>query len=49
MLALSGLRYQDRGRVALHQLHPLLVHLCLFGAAYRTTTLEAARTARRAG
>lgn len=38
-----------RGRVALHQLHPLLVHLCLFGAAYRTTTLEAARTALRAG
>lgn len=38
-----------RGRVALHQLHPLLVHLCLFGAAYRTTTLEAARSARRAG
>lgn len=38
-----------RGRVALHQLHPLLVHLCLFGAAYRTTTLEAARSALRAG
>ncbi|WP_373295677.1 fructosamine kinase family protein [Nocardiopsis terrae] len=38
-----------RGRVALHQLHPLLVHVCLFGAAYRTTALEAARTAYRAG
>lgn len=38
-----------RSRVALHQLHPLLVHVCLFGAAYRITTLEAARTALRAG
>ncbi len=38
-----------RSRVALHQLHPLLVHVCLFGAAYRTTTLEAARTALRGG
>ncbi|MEU3019649.1 MULTISPECIES: fructosamine kinase family protein [unclassified Nocardiopsis] len=37
-----------RGRVALHQLHPLLVHVCLFGAAYRTTALEAARAAYRA-
>ncbi|WP_017584358.1 fructosamine kinase family protein [Nocardiopsis valliformis] len=36
-----------RGRVALHQLHPLLVHVCLFGAAYRTTAMEAARTAFR--
>ncbi|WP_046470432.1 fructosamine kinase family protein [Allosalinactinospora lopnorensis] len=36
-----------RERVALHQLHPLLVHVCLFGAAYRTTTMEAARTALR--
>ncbi|MBB6120730.1 fructosamine kinase family protein [Nocardiopsis algeriensis] len=34
-----------RSRVALHQLYPLLVHVCLFGAAYRTTTLEAARAA----
>ncbi|MDE3719809.1 fructosamine kinase family protein [Nocardiopsis sp. N85] len=34
-----------RSRVALHQLHPLLVHVCLFGAAYRTTVLEAARAA----
>lgn len=37
-----------RSRVALHQLHPILVHVCLFGAAYRTTALEAARTALRA-
>lgn len=36
-----------RGRVALHQLHPLLVHVCLFGAAYRVTTLEAARSVLR--
>ncbi len=34
-----------RSRVALHQLYPLLVHVCLFGAAYRTTALEAARAA----
>ncbi|MFD6949150.1 fructosamine kinase [Nocardiopsis sp. TSRI0078] len=38
-----------RSRAALHQLHPLLVHVCLFGAAYRTTALEAARTALRGG
>ncbi|TDQ46599.1 fructosamine kinase family protein [Actinorugispora endophytica] len=38
-----------RGRIPLHQLHPLLVHVCLFGAAYRTTVLEAARAALRAG
>ncbi|MFC7329973.1 fructosamine kinase family protein [Marinactinospora rubrisoli] len=37
-----------RRRIPLHQLHPLLVHVCLFGAAYRTTTLEAARAALRA-
>ncbi|KOX24265.1 fructosamine kinase family protein [Nocardiopsis sp. NRRL B-16309] len=36
-----------RSRVALHQMHPLLVHVCLFGAAYRTTALEAARAALR--
>ncbi|WP_067972006.1 fructosamine kinase family protein [Nocardiopsis trehalosi] len=36
-----------RGRVALHQLHPLLVHVCLYGAAYRTTTVDAARAALR--
>jgi len=34
-----------RGRVPLHQLHPLLVHVCLFGTAYRASALDAARTA----
>ncbi|GAB3210493.1 fructosamine kinase family protein [Marinactinospora thermotolerans] len=38
-----------RARVPLHQLHPLLVHVCLYGAAYRTTALEAARAALNAG
>jgi len=33
-----------RERVPLHQLHPLLVHVCLFGAAYRQEALAAART-----
>jgi fructosamine-3-kinase len=33
-----------RGRVPLHQLHPLLVHVCLFGAAYREAALAAARS-----
>jgi fructosamine-3-kinase len=37
-----------RGRVPLHQLHPLLVHVCLFGAAYRAASLAAARAALRA-
>jgi fructosamine-3-kinase len=32
-----------RQRVSLHQLHPLLVHVCLFGGSYRESTLEAAR------
>jgi len=32
-----------RSRVPLHQLHPLLVHVCLFGAAYRESALGAAR------
>jgi fructosamine-3-kinase len=32
-----------RDRVPLHQLHPLLVHVCLFGAAYRASALDAAR------
>ncbi len=32
-----------RGRLPLHQLHPLLVHVCLFGAAYREAALAAAR------
>jgi fructosamine-3-kinase len=34
-----------RARVPLHQLHPLLVHVCLFGTAYRAETLDAARAA----
>jgi fructosamine-3-kinase len=34
-----------RGRVPLHQLHPLLVHVCLFGAPYRAAALDAARAA----
>ena len=33
-------------RVPLHQLHPLLVHVCLFGGAYRDATLDAARALR---
>jgi fructosamine-3-kinase len=37
-----------RGRVPLHQLHPLLVHVCLFGPAYRDSALAAARAALRA-
>jgi fructosamine-3-kinase len=37
-----------RERVPLHQLHPLLVHVCLFGAAYRDAALAAARAALRA-
>jgi fructosamine-3-kinase len=32
-----------RARVPLHQLHPLLVHACLFGASYRSAVVEAAR------
>jgi fructosamine-3-kinase len=32
-------------RVPLHQLHPLLVHVCLFGAGYRAAALDAARAA----
>jgi fructosamine-3-kinase len=32
-----------RRRVPLHQLHPLLVHVCLFGAGYRDAALAAAR------
>jgi fructosamine-3-kinase len=34
-----------RSRVPLHQLHPLLVHVVLFGASYRARTVEAARAA----
>jgi fructosamine-3-kinase len=33
-----------RARVPLHQLHPLLVHVALFGASYREQALSAART-----
>ena len=32
-----------RARVPLHQLHPLLVHVCLFGGSYRDAALDAAR------
>jgi fructosamine-3-kinase len=32
-----------RSRVPLHQLHPLLVHACLFGASYRDEVRSAAR------
>jgi fructosamine-3-kinase len=34
-----------RARVPLHQLHPLLVHACLFGASYRDPVVSAARDA----
>jgi fructosamine-3-kinase len=34
-----------RDRVPLHQLHPLLVHVCLFGASYRAAAVSAARAA----
>ena len=34
-----------RSRVPLHQLHPLLVHACLFGASYRGEVRSAARAA----
>jgi fructosamine-3-kinase len=34
-----------RARVPLHQLHPLLVHVCLFGGSYREPALSAARAA----
>ncbi len=33
-----------RSRIPLHQLHPLLVHVCLFGSSYRESALAAART-----
>jgi fructosamine-3-kinase len=36
-----------RERVPLHQLHPLLVHVCLFGASYRDSALAAARAVLR--
>jgi fructosamine-3-kinase len=34
-----------RSRVPLHQLHPLLVHACLFGASYAEGVRSAARAA----
>jgi fructosamine-3-kinase len=34
-----------RARVPLHQLHPLLVHACLFGTSYRDPVASAARAA----
>ncbi len=36
-----------QARVPLHQLHPLLVHVCLFGSAYTESALAAARAALR--
>ncbi|WP_300608950.1 fructosamine kinase family protein [Trebonia sp.] len=38
-----------RDRVPLHQLHPLLVHACLFGASYASQVRAAARAALAAG
>ena len=38
-----------QARVPLHQLHPLLVHVCLFGGGYREPALAAARAALAAG
>ena len=31
-----------KSRIPLHQLHPLLVHACLFGASYRSAVVQAA-------
>ena len=39
----SPLAAGRRSRVPLHQLHPLLVHVVLYGAAYREQALRAAR------
>jgi fructosamine-3-kinase len=36
-------------RVPLHQLHPLLVHVCLFGSGYADAVRQAARAALAAG
>jgi fructosamine-3-kinase len=41
--AVAPLAHGWRGRMPLHQLHPLLVHVCLFGASYRESALAAAR------
>ncbi len=37
-----------RSRVPLHQLHPLLVHVCLFGPSYNSQLTAAARAALKA-
>ena len=37
-----------QSRVPLHQLHPLLVHVCLFGGSYTSQLVSAARAALRA-
>ncbi len=37
-----------QARISLHQLHPLLVHVCLFGSGYRQSALSAAQAALRA-
>lgn len=37
-----------RARVPLHQLHPLLVHACLFGSGYAESVASAARAALKA-
>jgi fructosamine-3-kinase len=37
-----------RARIPLHQLHPLLVHVVLFGSSYRGAAVDAARAALRA-
>jgi fructosamine-3-kinase len=44
----SPLAHGWRSRVPLHQLHPLLVHACLFGATYREAVRNAATAALRA-
>jgi fructosamine-3-kinase len=38
-----------QARMPLHQLHPLLVHVCLFGTGYREAALSAARAALAVG
>lgn len=38
-----------RARIPLHQLHPLLVHVVLYGGSYRQSAVEAARAALRGG
>jgi fructosamine-3-kinase len=43
--SVAPLAHGWRSRIPLHQLHPLLVHACLFGASYRSGVVEAACTA----